>query len=181
MRHWHIGRRAAIAFAIMLVVLGVALQPFLRPTGEPNRKADAIVALSDDRGVRLAYAQQLAQRGFAPNLGVSVGNAGMRSIAERTCSQQADYATVCFVPQPATTKGEASSIRSLATRRQWKSVIVVTATFHAPRARVLMRRCLGTSVAVVGVHQSVAIWKLPFALTHELIGLAHARLIDRSC
>jgi uncharacterized SAM-binding protein YcdF (DUF218 family) len=82
------------------------------------------------------------------------------------------FELVCPTPRPSTTRGEAHTFRDLATARGWRRVVVVTSTYHAPRARLLVGRCLpGTDVTVVTARPRIGPVKWLRVLLHEAGGL----------
>jgi uncharacterized SAM-binding protein YcdF (DUF218 family) len=69
--------------------------------------------------------------------------------ANRLCTSRQRFKVVCPRPDPDTTRGEARMVAILAERRGWRSVVVVTSTYHARRARLLLRRCFDGQLQVV--------------------------------
>ena len=61
------------------------------------------------------------------------------------------YETICFDPQPRTTRGESRFVADLATKRRWRRLIIVTTTEQAYRARMLVGRCWDGVVDIVVV------------------------------
>src|SRR5438105_3258221 len=84
-----------------------------------------------------------------------------RRWAHRLCRthRYAEAQVVCFTAVPFSTQGEARTVRRLARERGWRSVVVVTSTFHVTRAHMLFRRCYRGPLAMIG--SSSTWWKLP--------------------
>jgi len=99
--------------------------------------ADAVVALDGDRPRRVRAAVALAARGAAPVLVVVRGDA---VVPELLAAAQLPFDVLSFVPIPSTTRGEARGVAALARAHGWRHVVVVTSTYHVPRARLIFRR-----------------------------------------
>ena len=67
--------------------------------------------------------------------------------AMRLCTSRR---AICFTPDPYSTQGEARWIAQEARKRGWDSVVVVTSTYHVRRTRMIVERCYGGDLAVVG-------------------------------
>ena len=65
---------------------------------------------------------------------------------------------ICFAPDPYSTQGEARWIAQEAKERGWGSIVVVTSTYHVRRARMVVRRCYGGDLAVVGARPPLGNW-----------------------
>ena len=111
-----------------------------------SRTADAIVALDGDRPRRLRRAVELAAEGVAPTLVVVRAAAAAPELLE---ARSLPFEVLSVVPDPPTTRGEARQIARLADERGWRRVLVVTSTYHIPRARLIFRRSLLCELALV--------------------------------
>lgn len=89
----------------------------------------------------------LAAAGVAPVLVVVRGDAVVPELAS---AEELPFEVLSFVPAPSTTRGEARGIARLARERGWQRVIVVTSTYHVPRARLIFGRIDVRTVSVVG-------------------------------
>jgi uncharacterized SAM-binding protein YcdF (DUF218 family) len=67
----------------------------------------------------------------------------------------------------------------MARTRGWTHVVVVTSTYHVTRARMLVRRCYGGEVSMVGT--SSRWWKLPEEWASETGKLAVQLTAERGC
>lgn len=156
-----------------LVLSGLALAATLRlfvlPRLDAPAAADAVVALDGDRPRRLRRA--LVEEGCAP---VLVAFRGADQAPELFARGGLGYETVSLVPDPSTTRGEARGVAALARERGWRSVVVVTSTWHVTRARLIFRRALPCEARFVGAgftarrapRQVLVEWpKLALALT----------------
>lgn len=110
------------------------------------RGFDAIVSLDGDRPRRLRKAVELAAAGVAPTLVVVRADA---VAPELLAAASIPFEVLSAVPEPSTTRGEARAVAQLASERGWRRILVVTSTYHVPRARLIFRRCLDSELAFV--------------------------------
>ena len=108
------------------------------PEDDVPADAQAIVVLSGGQH-RLNDGLRLWRAGVARTLVISDG--------------------LCFRPKPYSTRGEARWTGA----RGWRSVVVVTSTYHVRRTRELFERCVRGRVAVVAAEPP---------LTNFLVGIA---------
>jgi hypothetical protein len=122
------------------------------------------------------------REGVAPVLVFSDGGRP-GSVYDDLCRQRLPGVRVrCLTPKESTTRGEARAFAELADREGWRSVAVVTSSYHAHRAAMLVGRCyLGAVRAVpaapVGVHGPLV---MVFAL-REAVAVAAALTVQRGC
>jgi uncharacterized SAM-binding protein YcdF (DUF218 family) len=104
-------------------------------------------------GPRYAEAVRLAGAGHAPWLVLSDPRdpSQVWTAYGAFCQQEHPYGTVCFDPEPKTTRGEARFVADLAQRQGWSRLLLVTTTEQASRAKRLVGRCWDGQVQVVGV------------------------------
>jgi hypothetical protein len=139
-------------------------------------RADAIIELGgpgDRDGVALALARE-HRAGF---------------LAQSTTAEDArsghclppvpDVTVLCFHPDPNTTQGEARSIRTLAARYGWRSVVLVTTPDHAWRARVWVRRCFDGAVYVRTARLPPVYW--PWQVAYQWTATVRAFTVQRTC
>jgi uncharacterized SAM-binding protein YcdF (DUF218 family) len=166
--------RFLLLFALVaLVAASVAL--FVLREDDPVTHADAVVVLFGGRA-RLPVGIRLVERGVAPLLVVSEG-ADRRWRMPGLCARR-DIVVLCPVPAAESTRGEARMIARLARERGWDSLVVVTSRFHLFRAGLLIRRCFGGRLAMVGAPSSR--WRLPVQVALEWAKLARAEIL-RGC
>ena len=120
-------------------------------TGSPAR-ADAVVVLSGDPA-RLPAAEGLIRRHVAPVLALSTipwvpwaEKAGGLCVRGRYAGAR----VLCFAASPYSTQGEAETVTRLARANGWRSVVVVSSTYHLTRARMLFSRCFSGKLSFVG-------------------------------
>ena len=120
--------------------------------------------------------QQVAQV-----LVISNGRDGRWQAANQLCASRQRFEVVCPQPAPDTTRGEARMVRDLAARRGWRSVVVVTSTYHARRAQLLLGRCFDGQLQIVAAppHEQ---WLRTWARANvELGGLLRALVTAPNC
>jgi uncharacterized SAM-binding protein YcdF (DUF218 family) len=168
---------------LLLVVaawLVVCFFLFLRPREDAPARADAVVVLAGGRKQRLEKGLELVRRGVSDVLVISDGRSEEWPQANRLCREGGrGFRVLCFRPDPYSTQGEARAVARLGRRRGWRSVAVVTSTFHVYRSRLLVERCFGGSVAVVGARYKLRY--VPAALFWETGKLIWALAVDREC
>ncbi len=172
---------------LIVVGLGVwfalALYLFVWPGQDHPRHAAAIIVLSGDAAHRFPRALALARAGVAPVLVVSDGARSSWAPARNLCAHPSShrFRVICFRPRPYSTRGEARGALALAERNHWRSLLVVTSTYHVYRARILFKRCLDgrARVYVTGMRGSLA-W-LPLNMVSETFKLGLVFTTRRSC
>ena len=169
-------RRVAAGAAVLLAALAVFTARWILwpATDEPGR-ADAVVVLAGGLGERLPAGRALVERGVAPVLVVSHGSRG--------CGTRRDgYEIVCFTPDPDRTQGEARAAARLARERGWETLVVVTSTYHAARAKKLFERCVDGDVRGVGVDPpTTGGVPTPSNVLREWVAWGHALVAERGC
>jgi uncharacterized SAM-binding protein YcdF (DUF218 family) len=86
---------------------------------------------------------------------------------------------LCFRPDPYSTRGEARAVARMAAARGWRSVLVVTSTYHVTRARLLFDRCVGARVSVTGSTYRRSL--IPLEVFLEPAKLVYALAFARGC
>jgi uncharacterized SAM-binding protein YcdF (DUF218 family) len=177
--------RARLLLVVLFVLLPlVALfgRLFLWPSAGPPGRVDAVLVLAGGHGERQDTGARLVREGVAPVLVISDGGRP-GPFYEQLCRQRLDGVQVrCLTPRESTTRGEARAFAELAGREGWRSVAVVTSSYHAHRAAMLVGRCFPGVVRAVlaapaGDHGPRV---LVFAL-HEAVAVAAALTVERGC
>lgn len=149
-------------------------------TGAPKH-ADAVVVLSGDPH-RLPTAEALIRKHVAPVLALSsVARTPKWRAGIRLCraGRYESARVVCFEASPYSTRGEAETVTRIARRRDWRSVVVVSSTYHLTRARILFRRCYRGRLSFVGAPSTW--WLLPVEWATETGKLVVQETVERSC
>ena len=143
-------RRWVIATVLLVLVCAFSIATarlFVWPSLPPlPEQADAIVQLGGP-GNRESTALALARDGLAPMLVQSTYAEDL--IDDGECLPPVpDVVTLCFHPDPNTTRGEAQAIARFAEEYGWRSIILVTTPDQAWRASVRVSRCFDGDIFV---------------------------------
>ena len=174
---------------IRLALLGVgvwlvlALYLFVWPSQDHPRRAAAIIVLAGNEEQRFSRALELAHAGVAPVLVVSDGVLSKWAPARKLCAHPRGHGfrVICFRPAPYTTRGEARGALRLADRYHWRSLLVVTSTYHVYRSRLLFKRCLDGHARVFATGSSSSRAWLPLNMASETFKLGLAQTLRRGC
>lgn len=147
----------------------------------PTPGADAVVMFGG-AGPRFDAALALVESGLAPTLVLSDPNDPPPDRAttpfETFCRGEEDFETICFDPEPRTTRGESRFVADLAQERGWRRIVLVTTADQARRARMLLGRCWAGLVDVVVVESDLhALGRVAY----EWAATARAVFVRRSC
>lgn len=143
-------RRLVAAAAVVVAVTVAAVSIFVFPRLDEPTQVDAIVVLGRPVPDRIDVAEDLMSQQQNATLVVSVDDYGIDDATNvAPCRQPRPYPVICAVPDPFTTQGEARMLAALADQHEWSSMIVVTSTYHATRARLLFERCIDGEVLIV--------------------------------
>lgn len=152
---------AASASALFLLWFAASLWLFCLMSTPVPPAVDAVVVLggiSDERlpvGQALAAGQSAAQSGAGhggpPVLVLSRTDSAANSAADSLCKETPfpQEALVCFRPEGMDTRGEAAAVGKLVAANGWRSVAVVTSSYHVLRAGTLIRQCTAAEVSMV--------------------------------
>ena len=173
-----LGRWAAWLFLASIVVfIAVSLYLFVWPRTDTPARADAIVVFGGrTQPERLALAVRLMNERVAPVLVITAPPE--EGVA---CGEDARFEVVCVEPDPFTTRGDARAAAKLAGQRGWRSLVLVTSTWHVRRARMLLERCYGGRVEAVGARPEDTWTEVADDVAHEWGGLLYAAIVARDC
>jgi uncharacterized SAM-binding protein YcdF (DUF218 family) len=165
------------------VWLALAVYLFVWPGQDHPRHVAAIIVLSGDTEHRFPRGLALARAGVAPVLVVSDGARSSWAPARDLCAHPSGhrFRVICFRPRPYSTRGEARGALALAERNHWRSLLVVTSTYHLFRARLLFKRCLGGRARVYAIGTSGSLAWLPLNMASETFKLGLVFTTRRSC
>jgi uncharacterized SAM-binding protein YcdF (DUF218 family) len=172
----------ALTFVLVVGALAfLTARWFVWPQSVTSRPgpADAVVMLGG-AGPRYAEAVRLAGAGHAPWLVLSDPRdpSQVWTAYGAFCQQEHPYRTVCFDPEPRTTRGEARFVADLAQRQGWSRLLLVTTTEQASRAKRLVGRCWDGQVQVVGVSSGRS---RPLRVLYEWGATVRAALFRPGC
>lgn len=174
------GRRRSWVLAVALVAVILTFVPFVWPMSDVPRRADAIFVLSGDHGERRAAAFRLLEKGVASTLVFNgTPDAGDE---DRLCREGwRSREVICLRPQPDGTRQEAQAAGRLARDRGWTRVVVVTTTYHAPRANLLFQRCVDGDVSVVAAEPSAPVAHTVRQTVREWLATGYFAVLKRRC
>lgn len=172
--------RRALAFiaGAFLLWLIVALQLFANTDPLTVHRTDAVIMLGGAASERLPAARRIQQDLGIPVLVLSRTDTFGNRAADAVCSGAASPSPslVCFRPPDLDTRGEARAISRLVELNGWKSVTVVTSSYHVTRAGRLISQCTTAEVQMVASHPDLdpGQWLRRFVI--ESAGLVDASL-----
>lgn len=139
---------AAVLWLIVAVQLFVNVDPLT------VHRTDAVIMLGGASAERLPVARRVQQELGAPVLVLSHTDTPGNQLADEACNsaQFPNPDLICFRPDEYDTRGEAVAIGKLVELNGWKSVTVVTSSYHTARAGRLMEQCTTADVQMVPSH-----------------------------
>ena len=170
-----------LALLLVLVAYGVGAVLFLSRDDDPLAgTADAVVVLAGDTG-RLPLALSLVRGGAAPVLVVSEDESGRDPTRDGLCrdGELDGIELVCRRAVPYSTRGEARFAATLAARRGWDRIVVVTSRYHLFRAERLFERCTDAELVMRGTPEEAVDEVLAIPLEWAKLGLAET--LRRGC
>lgn len=174
------GARSAVVLTVALLGLALSFVPFFRSgRATPPARADAVVVLSGDHGERLPPALSLIDRGVTSTL-VFAGTLDSGRAVE-LCEVAQPFEVICLRPDPDNTREEARDVARLASRRGWKTIVVVTSRHHVPRSGLLFDRCVDGDVVLVGADPSYGLRMVVRNLVREWLGVFRSLTVARGC
>jgi uncharacterized SAM-binding protein YcdF (DUF218 family) len=163
----------AVAVLLVVTLVVVNLELFVWPASGSVDHADAVVVFAGGDGERLDRGLALMNEGVASTLVASTG-------PNRLCNADLPFDVICFLPKPNNTRGEAEAIARIARQHGWHRLVLVTSTYHATRAEMLLDRCYPGSVELAPATPRKGVFGWLVAIVHEWGGLAEAA-VQRGC
>jgi uncharacterized SAM-binding protein YcdF (DUF218 family) len=167
--------RALIIIVVVIVAVpGVAAIPlFIFPAHSAPARSDALLVLGPTKD-RLPLARTLMDEGFSSTLVVvsPVLDNGRFEVDICNNSSAVSYEVVCFSAVPATTRGEARGLATLAEARGWNSVMVLTATPHLTRAQVIIARCFPGDIRMIEYRPDLELNEWAYQVLYQYGGFA---------
>ena len=170
---------AVTAFAVVVGV-AVTVRLFVWPAQDNPTRADAVVVLAGGRGERIALGMRLMRERVAPAL-VLIGEQTEPEADELCRGGQPPFELVCLPRGPSSTRTEARAAARLASDRQWRSLVLVTSSYHVTRSRMIHDRCFPGDLDVVGAKAPLGFGSLVPLVAKEWAALVHAATVDRDC
>ncbi|MGW9414254.1 YdcF family protein [Arthrobacter cupressi] len=148
---------SAGALGLFVLWFAASLQLFCLVSTPAPPAVDAVVVLGGSSDERLAAAQAAAGGRSAtggphpPVLVLSWTDTPGNASADALCrgAHFPQQSLVCFRPEGMDTRGEAAAVGKLAEANGWRSIAVVTSSYHVLRAGTLMRQCTPAEVHMV--------------------------------
>ncbi|XAS65965.1 YdcF family protein [Micrococcaceae bacterium Sec5.7] len=148
-RNWFIA-----VFTVVLLWLIFSFQLFVNVDPLSLHRTDAVIMLGGAGSERLPVAQEVQRELNIPVLVLSHTDTPGNAEADTVCSSTTfpNASLMCFRPDDFDTRGEARAVGKLVADNGWKSVTVVTSTYHVTRAERLMEQCTTAEVQMVASH-----------------------------
>ena len=172
--------RKALAFIAggLLLWLIFSVQLFVNTDPLTVHRTDAVIMLGGAASERLPAAQRFQQDLGIPVLVLSRTDTFGNRAADGVCgsAEFPNPSLVCFRPPDLDTRGEARAISRLVELNGWKSVTVITSSYHVTRAGRLISQCTTAEVQMVASHPDLDLgqWLRRFVI--ETGGLIDASL-----
>lgn len=163
-----------------MVGVSVNVRLFVWPAVDDPTRADAVVVLAGGRGERIALAMRLMRERVAPVL-VLVGEQTEPEAAELCQGDRPRFELVCLLPSPDSTRTEARAAARLASDRQWRSLVLVTSSYHVTRSRMILDRCFPGDLDAVGAKAPFGFASLVPLVVKEWAALIHTATVSRGC
>jgi uncharacterized SAM-binding protein YcdF (DUF218 family) len=161
-------RILAFTSGAALLWLVLAFQLFVNVDPLSLHRTDAVIMLGGSAAERLPVAQQMQRDYGIPVLVLSHTDTPGNIAADAACNSAAfpSSTLLCFRPDEFDTRGEARAIGRIAEANGWKSITVVTSSYHVTRAERLMEQCTSADVQMVNSHPklSLAQWLRRFVI-----------------
>jgi hypothetical protein len=156
-------RWCRVLFSVLALLLAVAIAwgvagyvLLVKPSLNTPRHVDAVLVLGPPTANgRFEVGLQLVKSGYASTLVVSGPTPNLPQLKQLCHDGIGNAKIICFQPNPRTTRGEAQKITELAARYHWKSIMVVTSTYHVSRARTIIQRCFSGTVLMQAAHRGI--------------------------
>lgn len=172
-----------VVVVVLAAVGGAGYALFGVDRQDALRKVDAIVVLGGEHDGREQYGIRLAQEGWSTNVVLSNPYGPRDATVRDLCDTRVgDISVTCEVPTPSTTRGEAMFTERLSRERGWKSVIVISWSYHLTRSRYIFDNCYSGETVMRAVPREYrygpADWELIYL--YQFVGTAKAA-VQGSC
>lgn len=147
-----------VAASVLGLWLIFAVQLFVNVEPLTLHRTDAVIMLGGASAERLPEARRVQQELGAPVLVLSHTDTPGNRMADEVCNT-AEFPRpdlVCFRPGDYDTRGEAEAVGKLVAQNGWKSITVVTSSYHVTRAGRLMEQCTTAEVQTVASHPDLS-------------------------
>lgn len=143
-------------------------------------RVDAVLVLGGLGGdARSQAAMAMIEDHLTRNLVFSVPHGTSDHLAKQVCGAPPSGVTVrCFRPDPATTRGEAREIGQLAQANGWRSIAVVTSTYHISRSRLIVGRCFTGDIRMVNSAEAISVAEWAYQYLYQTLGYVKALVLS---
>ncbi len=157
-----------VARQVLTLVVGAAavwlivcFQLFVNVDPLSVHRTDAVIMLGGAGSERLPVAQQVQEEYKVPVLALSHTDTSGNAAADDACKSATfpNASLICFRPNGLDTRGEAQAVGRLIEANGWKSVTVVTSSYHVTRAGRLIGQCTTAEVQMVASHPDLSPWQ----------------------
>lgn len=163
--------------SVVLLAALAGVPVYVLPQTDPLRHADAILILGGYEYDRYVTGLELGAAGWAPNVVVSNPNGARDPWMTEYCrTPHREFKLYCFLPEPATTAGEAQEFRRLADENGWRTAIVVTFRPHVSRARFIVQQCFDGAVIMVASPPALPLVRWVYEYLYQTAGYVKAVL-----
>ncbi|XAS62905.1 YdcF family protein [Pseudarthrobacter sp. So.54] len=143
----------------VLLWLVLAFQLFVNVDPLSVHRTDVVIMLGGAADERLPVAEEMQRDYGVPVLVLSHTDTPGNAAADAACNSSASPSVrlLCFRPGEYDTRGEARAIGRIAKANGWKSITVVTSSYHVARAQRLMQQCTTAEVQMVNSHPELSL------------------------
>ena len=168
-------RRWLTAVTVLVVaVVALTIKIYVFPRSDQIHKADVIFVLGSGDPERYELGARLYKEGYAGTLVFSIPRT---TSAFPGCEVPLDGAVAtCFLPSPATTRGEAAELARMSAKHGWTSAIVITINPHLIRAESIVRKCNHGDLMFVGVQPQYGARTWIYQFAYQTAGFVKSML-----
>lgn len=136
-----VGALAIVVSVVLAASIG-GLPLYVFPHTDDPQHAEVALVLGTPTRAKVQLAQELAESGVVDRVVISVARYGTWAGHNLTvCTAELRYNVDCYTPVPHTTQGEARMLLKLSQGWRFDSAVIIAATPHISRARMLFERC----------------------------------------
>lgn len=174
----HRVRRGLVAVLVCLGMLFAASLPlYVFPPQSAPKPADVVFVIGPPAQWRVNWARELVDNGQAKALMISTFDPAK----DPNCRKKLNYPVLCETVAPFTTQGEARWLKFEMGTRGWSRAIVITATPHIVRTRLIMDRCVPHGVQVVGRRTGLTFERWVAQYTYQTGAFLKAIFVTNTC
>lgn len=169
--------RHLLIYVIPALVVAAGLPVYVFPMQQTPAHADVAFVLGSPDAWRIDLAKKLIDERRVSALLISVPSG---QTPPSTCSTPMPFPVVCARPNPSSTLGEARMLRTQLASHGWRTAVVITATPHIARARLILHQCVAEGVSVVGRSDGIDLGEWGRQYLYQTVAMVKA-LVDPAC